>query len=290
MIAGGPYVDGVVGPQITKTKVPDDSKNYPEPQSHIDQTQKNCLSKICPCFVPKDDGFCLTSPERNAFGALLDSAVLAYNPKNQNHEKLLRDLYDEFVQPKTPPADPATLTTPAWGSLGFQGTDPRTDFRGGGFVSLQHLVAVCRGNPQKLQEMKAETANGRFFLACTSIGCTFWVKNYFHLTETTDKRQDYPCASRRAFKTFCRLLTVTPQEDIVSRLQSVLLVATFDLWVAACNLNPSLTIADLGSAEKLIRQAFIRVFQTLNLRSITDAENSLLQQRVEPRDVKKFGA
>ena len=252
--------------------------------------RQSCLSKACHCFADKDDGFGLSQEERNAFGSLFDSSVLAYNAKNQNHENLLRGLYEEFVQPKFPPADPATLATAAWGGLGFQGSDPRTDFRGGGFVSLQHLLAVCRSNPQKLQEMVAETANGRFFFACTSIGCTFWIKNYFHLTETTDRRQDYPAASRKAFKTFCKLLTATPQEDVVSRLHAVLLIATFDLWIAACNLDPNLTIADLGSAEKLIRQAFVTVFETLKLRSVTDAENSLLQQRVEPRKVKKFGS
>ncbi len=137
--------------------------------------------------------------------------------------------------------------------------------------------------------MLRETKEGRFFFACTSIGCSFWAKNYFHLTETADRRQDYPTASRRAFKTFCRLLTVTPQEDVLSRLQSALLVATFDLWIAACNQNPKLTIADLGSAEKLVRSAFVSLFDSLQLRSVTDAENALFQQRLEPTAVHKFG-
>jgi len=54
----------------------------------------------------------------------------------QEHENLLKELWKGF-RPNTP--FPGRKSK-EWGCLGFQGSDPQTDFRGGGLLSLRALV------------------------------------------------------------------------------------------------------------------------------------------------------
>ena len=47
-----------------------------------------------------------------------------------------------------------------------------------------------------------------FYMAISSINITFFIKTYFHLADHLDIRKDKKqLASRKGFKTFCRLLT-----------------------------------------------------------------------------------
>ena len=231
------------------------------------------------------DVYDLDRDECDAHGRLKESAGVLYSSSNQNHEKVLKELYDEFVKSHDPPAD-QSLKTKAWGALGFQGENPRTDFRGGGAESLVHLLRFCRESGTKLEAAKRENERGMFLLACTSIGCTYWLKNFFHLNEVADFRKDYPLASRRGLKNFCKLLVREP--DALGRLHFAMLTGLFDLWVSACEKNQELTLIDIGSAEKLVREGIVQVFQNLSLNSITDAENAIVQQRIDPLKVTKF--
>jgi len=68
---------------------------------------------------------------------------LPYDAKNPDHEALLLDLWHH--------AFPDTLledrVTKQWEELGFQGTDPATDFRGGGIHALQNILYLANNYP-----------------------------------------------------------------------------------------------------------------------------------------------
>ena len=49
---------------------------------------------------------------------------------------------------------PADLKSAKWTQIGFQGQNPRTDFRGGGYLSLQCLVYFAKTQPEHFKIQK----------------------------------------------------------------------------------------------------------------------------------------
>ena len=87
--------------------------------------------------------------------------------------RLLRQLWTNtiglFFQARGQPVPPFAPVSPYWKLIGFQRETPLTDFRGGGILSLMHLVAFSSRFP-------------RFVLALMSISSE--VKCVFRLVST----------------------------------------------------------------------------------------------------------
>ena len=84
-----------------------------------------------------------STPPEEALVNLSELHTLMYTPFNATlpaHEALLQRLWSAVA----PDAEYAPVS-PAWQELGFQGDDPRTDFRGGGLLSLHCLVHAAEG-------------------------------------------------------------------------------------------------------------------------------------------------
>lgn len=77
-----------------------------------------------------------------------------YTKEHQEHVQLLRKFWSLcFTASKRLPADPpADLKSEMWKQFGFQGIDPATDFRGGGFFSLRNLVFLTETSPELFHE------------------------------------------------------------------------------------------------------------------------------------------
>ncbi|CAH1268150.1 ELMOD2 [Branchiostoma lanceolatum] len=58
-----------------------------------------------------------------------------YSSDNQEHENMLLQLWDHLM----PDTSLESRITKQWGDIGFQGDDPRTDFRGMGMLGLHNL-------------------------------------------------------------------------------------------------------------------------------------------------------
>ena len=59
-----------------------------------------------------------------------------YDPNNLEHERGLLQLWS-LLQPGVPLL---TRVTKQWQNIGFQGDDPKTDFRGMGTLGLENLL------------------------------------------------------------------------------------------------------------------------------------------------------
>jgi ELMO/CED-12 family len=267
----------------------DQVTNHSEPVSHIRNRKKGCIQLICPCIGPEPDGCELTQDESNHFGNTQKKMNVLYDKTNTKHENKLKDLYDNFVAPAQPPADPITLKTKAWGDLGFQGEDPRTDFRGGGYSSLCVIYNFCHSHTELLPRVKAENEKGNILFACSSINGTFFLKNYFHMGDMAviapEKRQS-ELASRVALKSFCGWLA--KEHRVIQRLHDILFIRLFELWSQACVKNPALTIMDLGSAEKMVREDFKTIINSRHFGSVLSLEEALRSSRLDPGKVTKF--
>ncbi|CAM8877375.1 unnamed protein product [Rhodiola kirilowii] len=65
------------------------------------------------------------------------------------HQDALRELWTLAF----PDRDLPGLKSESWKDMGWQGSDPSTDFRGGGFISLENLIFFARKYPDPFQRL-----------------------------------------------------------------------------------------------------------------------------------------
>jgi len=82
--------------------------------------------------------FCLR--QTCSYGRLLSAVealrTTAYDCEDEGHEAMLMDLW-RLLQPGIPLSQ---RRTKEWQNVGFQGEDPKTDFRGMGVLGLHNLL------------------------------------------------------------------------------------------------------------------------------------------------------
>ena len=100
------------------------------------------------------------------------------------------------------------MRTSEWTSIGFQSANPRTDFRGGGILSLCNLVFFAENSQKYMQEMMAHYKQREdFFIAIASINLTSYLTSYLYMSnaEMVPRSHLRLRAGRSHFKTFCDL-------------------------------------------------------------------------------------
>jgi len=81
-------------------------------------------------------------------------SLQTYDKNDEKHEKLLMELWNLCHQGKL-----ENRITSQWKSIGFQGTDPATDFRGVGVFGLWNLVFFARNYHQKFSFLLRKNQN-----------------------------------------------------------------------------------------------------------------------------------
>ncbi|KAH0468805.1 hypothetical protein IEQ34_002037 [Dendrobium chrysotoxum] len=70
-----------------------------------------------------------------------------FDGSRYDHQDALRQLWKlAYPNREIPP-----LKSELWKEMGWQGTDPSTDFRGGGFISLENLIFFAQNYPDSFQ-------------------------------------------------------------------------------------------------------------------------------------------
>lgn len=93
-----------------------------------------------------------------------------YDTTNTKHEKLLQRLWDiSFPDRKL-----KNRISQQWKDMGFQGTDPATDFRGGGIFGLWNLIYFADTYPKeyKLMFRKSVQLNGSYPFVIAGLNVT----------------------------------------------------------------------------------------------------------------------
>ncbi|XP_065904616.1 ELMO domain-containing protein 2-like [Dysidea avara] len=118
-----------------------------------DHTSDNAIDVVLRVKRIKNDAKCMSSL-RSSLQIVVGVAGLVrevellkkdrYNKDNEHHESLLSQLWDHMM----PSEKLTSRVSEQWKDLGFQGTDPATDFRGMGLFGLTclHHLASCRGD------------------------------------------------------------------------------------------------------------------------------------------------
>ena len=111
--------------------------------------------------------------------------VKSYNMENTEHEENLATFFRlVFGNEPDLSVDGRTMVYEIWKDIGFQGKDPRTDFRGGGHLSLACLMYFAENYKKDWTELvkcTKEDESVMWLTAISSINLTHSLMCYFFM-------------------------------------------------------------------------------------------------------------
>ena len=144
-----------------------------------------------------------------------------------------------------------------WKELGFQGTDPTTDLRGGGFIALEHLLRFVVSS-------RSVASDPCFPLAVASINCTAILLRHFGLHPTLVMPFPGGAAAPECSTAALHSLLVLHSQgiDALQAIHAALLARLMRAWAAFGHEQPARTImhfpAVLGRTFRELRTALDR--------------------------------
>lgn len=124
-----------------------------DPNSHI--SNKSCPQSMLKCLLTKTK---LTRDERASFYKLKVAMQPRYDHEKPKHQKRLNYLTQLIFGDGAEEVRNKDYHSDGWEEIGFQGKDPRTDFRGGGYSGLDMLINFMVENDEHFKRQKALTS------------------------------------------------------------------------------------------------------------------------------------
>ncbi|XP_051149428.1 uncharacterized protein LOC127264095 [Andrographis paniculata] len=91
----------------------------------------------------------LSSLQKERLKQLKERLSIPFDGTSSEHQDALRQLWRLSYPDRPLPA----LKSEVWKDMGWQGSDPSTDFRGGGFISLENLIFFAETYPDSYQSL-----------------------------------------------------------------------------------------------------------------------------------------
>jgi hypothetical protein len=237
----------------------------------------------------------LTETEKGRYYRLRTRAVTPLDRENrihmQNFEKLENIAFsriDVFQSVALPPTD--------WTALGFQTNDPTKDIRGGGLMSLEHLVYFLETKPQKFAQIRPHIKESDYVFACISIRLSCYLAKYFGFHSDTSEllNNDQSVIQQRSLKTLVSIVSSTPEGvklenplevsfDAFACLHNELLAYHFDTWLDNKQNTQLDSLNLLSLIEETTKQAFCAVITKKKISSLKEFVEALA--RVKPQEL-----
>ncbi|XP_047338232.1 ELMO domain-containing protein C-like [Impatiens glandulifera] len=133
------------------------------------------LSCVCAQRRESDarPSFDLTPSQEECLVRLQNRIDVTYNSSIPEHQEALKALWKAAF----PEEELVGLISEQWKEMGWQGKDPSTDFRGGGFISLENLLYFSRKFPDSFQDLlhkrEGDRALWEYPFAVAGVNITF---------------------------------------------------------------------------------------------------------------------
>ncbi|CAG9332376.1 unnamed protein product [Blepharisma stoltei] len=179
----------------TYYRMADEERKLAKTQGVVDYYE-SCSDKCCRCGRYK-----LTYDEIEALNQLRSRCKILYNKDNAAHTEMLKQLWRVTFPELEPPEDCISVK---WKEIGFQGTDPGTDFRGAGIFGLQQILYLATHYPQEYKQFIESATDYSFCISALNV--THFYMYYFQLLE--NRAVGIPGLRRAALKpmkVFCGL-------------------------------------------------------------------------------------
>lgn len=117
--------------------------------------------------------FDLTPSQEESLLRLQRRIEVTYDCNKVEHQESLRALWHAAF----PEVELRDLISDQWKEMGWQGKDPSTDFRGGGFISVENLLYFAKTYPQSFQDLlrklEGNRATWEYPFAVAGVNITF---------------------------------------------------------------------------------------------------------------------
>ncbi|KAF6152975.1 hypothetical protein GIB67_021580 [Kingdonia uniflora] len=131
----------------------------------------------CVCVQRRDSdarpSFDLTPSQEECLQRLQRRVDVSYDSTNPEHQETLKALWSTAY----PGEELHGLISEQWKEMGWQGKDPSTDFRGGGFISLENLLFFARTYQKSFQDLlrkqEGDRALWEYPFAVAGVNITF---------------------------------------------------------------------------------------------------------------------
>ncbi|KAG9454436.1 hypothetical protein H6P81_007340 [Aristolochia fimbriata] len=131
----------------------------------------------CVCAQRRDSdarlSFDLTPCQEECLQRLQNRIEVTYDSSKPEHQDALRALWCAAF----PGQELHGLISEQWKEMGWQGKDPSTDFRGGGFISLENLLYFAKNYPKAfhdlLRKQDGDRAMWEYPFAVAGVNITF---------------------------------------------------------------------------------------------------------------------
>ncbi|KAL3815010.1 hypothetical protein ACJIZ3_016278 [Penstemon smallii] len=131
----------------------------------------------CVCVQGRDSdarpSFDLTPAQEECLQRLQNRIDVAYDSSLPEHQEALQALWRAAF----PGEELHGLISEQWKEMGWQGKDPSTDFRGGGFISLENLLYFAKKFPKSFQSLlwkqEGDRALWEYPFAVAGVNITF---------------------------------------------------------------------------------------------------------------------
>lgn len=234
------------------------------PKSYLDKMGVFEKSPLLNCFANEKE-FRLKSSHLRIFYGLVIEADVLFNKENNTHLKTLSDLYRMTFNVE-PESIEEVMDNQKWRVYGFQGNQPASDFRGGGFLALKTMKYIGEYEPELVSQVKEYSAKSDSFLfACIVITTIFELKNYFHFgvfSSYNEKWDEKKTCSRKQLKFFLEMDDCEHVEFAVKNLFKIaaaICQKMFLFWRKSCEQNPKIRIIDVKQAEEIIFRDFKKI-------------------------------
>lgn len=238
----------------------------------------HCCCFLCICVLRSKPR--LTEDDKGRYFRLRSKVLRAFNQNSEEDEKMLLQLFASAYPGEDPPKK---LEDPRWEALGFQTSNPRVDFRGGGLMAIKQLKAYLQLHPQEAKKMKVSTKRKQFVLACNSIRTTYFLRQVFNFDdlEAIVSKERKSMKQLKKLKNLCNFLRIAQDgtasanpdesnEAVYDLMHHALLTQTFAHWQQLLERNPTLNILHLSKAEFNVKARFLKAVQARVFNSFED--------------------
>ncbi|CAD6343799.1 unnamed protein product [Miscanthus lutarioriparius] len=148
----------------------------------------------CVCAQRRDSdarlSFDLTPVQEECLQRLQNRIEVQYDSANREHQEALQALWCASF----PGTELRGLISEQWKEMGWQGKDPSTDFRGGGFISLENLLYFAGNYPKSFQELLCKQNGDRaiweYPFAVAGVNITFMLIQMLDLQAENERAFD----------------------------------------------------------------------------------------------------
>ncbi|KAL6543558.1 hypothetical protein OROGR_010055 [Orobanche gracilis] len=219
-------------------------------------------SLSCVCFKRNGNNarVCinLTPLQEERLKRLRHRIKVHFDASRLEHQEALRALWCATY----PGQELQSLVSDQWKEMGWQGKDPSTDFRGGGFISLENLLFFAKTYSSLLRKQAGKRAVWEYPFAVAGVNITFMITQMLDLDASEAMDFDMCCVWDEIFdKTFW----VSAQEKFgfgyenewaFDILYCVAFMIMDKLWLAKnatyMEFNPFVLMIDLSTFGRII--------------------------------------